>query len=188
MSNSDNMKNLLKPLGVYKLEESFLGAELDCIGAAMDRMEAYLERVQREMCLLTAREEGLQQAVQLFRYRPAAQQPEELARAVAALMRIGDDGFTLSALQDTLTGCGLHVRLDETGITNTVDVRFPDVPGVPEQFDRIRVIVETILPAHLQVRYMFWYQTWQEIEQKGTTWQSMEDQKLSWDMLETMVI
>lgn len=185
MSNAANMKALLRPMGVYKLEESYLGAELECIGAAMDRMEAELERIQREMCLITARGEGLEQTAKLFAGRPVAQQPEQLARALAALSRIGGDSFTCEALNDTLAGCGLNALVRETTQVNTVDVRFPDVPGIPEEFDRIRALVEDILPAHLLVRYLFWYQTWQQMEDREMTWQQM--QELTWGDLEKMV-
>ncbi len=185
MSNAANMKDLLRPMGVYKLEDSYLGAELECIGAAMDRVEAELERVQREMCLTTARAEGLEQMAKLFARRPAAHQPEQLAQALAALSRIGGDSFTCGALNNTLAGCGLNATVRETDRVNTVDVRFPDVPGIPEEFDRIRVLVEEILPAHLLVRYLFWYQSWKQVEERNMTWQQM--QELNWDDLEKMV-
>jgi len=162
-----------------------LGAELECIGGALDRMEAELEQIQREMCLVTARDQGLEQVARLFARRPAAQESEQLAWALMALLRIGGDGFTHRALNDTLAGCGLNVMVRETGLVNTVDVRFPDVPGIPEEFERIRVLVEDILPAHLLVRYLFWYQTWGQVEQRQMTWQDL--QELRWDDLEKMV-
>lgn len=185
MSSAEHIKQLLRPLGVYKLEGSYLGAELECIGAALDRMEEELERVQREMCLTTAREQGLEQMASLFVRRPVTQQPEQLAQALAALMRIGEDSFTCQALNSTLSGCGINAQVREAGEVNTVDVRFPQVPGIPEGFDRIRTLVEDILPAHLLVRYMFWYQSWQQLEDRQMTWQDL--QELKWNDLETMV-
>ena len=185
MSYADNMKTLLQPLGVYKLDASCLSAELECVGAAMDRLEAELERTQREMCLVTAREDGLERLARLFARRPSAHQPEQLAQALAALSRIGGDSFTCDALNHTLLGCGLNAQVREAQQVNTVDVRFPDVAGVPENFDRIRVLVEDILPAHLLVRYLFWYQTWRQMEERGMTWNDL--QELRWDDLEKMV-
>lgn len=185
MSCGENIKELLRPMGVYKLEESYLGAELECVGGALDRLEEELERVQREMCLLTAREDGLEQMAKLFARRPATNQPEQLAQALAALGRIGADSFTCRALNDTLSGCGLNVRVLETEQVNTVMVQFPDVAGIPEEFERIRGLVEDILPAHLLVRYMFWYQSWQQMEQRQMTWREL--QELAWGDLETMV-
>lgn len=185
MSNAANMKALLQPLGIYRLENSCLGAELECVGAAMDRLEAELERIQREMCLITAREEGLEQAAKLFVRRPATRQPEQLAQALTALNRIREGSFTCEALNGTLAGCGLNAVVRETGQANTVEVYFPDVPGVPEEFERIRTLAEDILPAHLLVRYLFWYQTWRQMEQRQMTWRQL--QELNWGDLEKMV-
>ena len=185
MSYALNMKNLLQPLGVYKLEHSCLGAELECVGAAMDTLAEELERVQREMSLATAREDGLERMARLFARKPAAQEPEQLARALAALCRIGGDSFTCEAMNHTLAGCGLNARVWETQQVNTVDVRFPDVAGIPEEFDRVRAVVEDILPAHLLVRYLFWYQTWGQMEERNMTWQDL--QLLRWGDLEKMV-
>ena len=185
MNNAENIKQLLRPLGVYKLEDSYLGAELECVGAALDRMEEELERVQREMCLMTAREQGVERMARLFARRPVTGEPEQMAQSLAALMRIGGDSFTGAALNNTLAGCGLKARVSEAAEVNTVEVRFPEVPGIPEEFDRIRALVEDILPAHLLVRYLFWYQSWQEMEQRQMTWQDL--QELRWDDLEKMV-
>lgn len=185
MSYAENMKELLQPLGVYKLENSCLGAELECVGAAMDELAEELERIQREMSLVTARGEGLEQTARLFARRPAAQQPEQLAQALAALTRISGDSFTCGAMNQTLAGCGLNARVRESAEVNTVEVRFPDVAGIPEEFDRIRLMVEDILPAHLLVRYLFWYQTWGQMEGRGMTWGDLRE--LRWDDLEKMV-
>ena len=59
MSNAAEMKDLLRPLGVYKLEDSFLGAELDSLGKALDQLQEQLELIQREMCLATAQDAGV---------------------------------------------------------------------------------------------------------------------------------
>ena len=66
-------------------------------------------------------------------------------------------------------------------------VSFPGVAGEPEDFERLKVIIEEILPAHLGIRYDFWYLTWQELEQKFPSWQAIEELALSWEELETCV-
>ena len=153
----------------------------------MDRLEAELEHVQREMCLTTARQDGLDRMAKLFTNRPMADQPEQMARALMALTRIGGDGFTLEALNRTVVGCGMNARVRETDRDNTVEVSFPDVPGIPEEFDRIRASLEEILPAHLLVQYLFWYQTWSQMESRMLSWRDAQEQGLSWDELEKMV-
>ena len=157
MSGGDYLRELLRPLGVYRLDGSFLGAELDSLGTGLDGVQAYLEEIQRER------------------------------QALAALGRIGGDSFTLAAINSTICGCGLNAVVTETGSPGTVEVRFPEVAGIPEGFDQMQPIIEDILPAHLLIRYVYWYQTWAQLEARGLTWAALEADQVTWKQLETMV-
>ncbi len=187
MNNAICLKELLRPLGVYKLEESFLGAELDSLGNVLDGLQEQLEQVQREMCLTTARDEGVERMAALFARRPVTQNPRQMAASLAALARIGGDSFTLRAINNTIAGCGLNAEVAEGDEPGVVMVRFPDVAGVPAGFEQMRVIIEDILPAHLLVQYLFWYQTWGGLHDRGLTWQDIQDQNLTWEAFETLV-
>lgn len=187
MSNAAYMKELLRPLGVYKLDDSFLGAELDCLGRALDGLQEELERIQQEMSLTTAHGEGLERAAKLFGLRPVTQDPQQLAQSLSALGRIGWDSFTLAAINNTIGGCGVNAAVAETGEPGTVTVRFPDVAGIPEQFEDLRQIIEDILPAHLRIQYLFWYVTWRELEGRNLTWQMIQNQEMTWEEFETLM-
>lgn len=187
MNNAQHLKELLRPLGVYKLDGSFLGAELETLGQELDDLETMLDEVQREMCLTTAVGTGLEQIAGLLARRPVTSETRQLGEALAALLRIGGDSFTLSAINDTLTGCGLKVAVSETQQPGSVEVRFAEVAGVPDGFEEMRRIIEDILPAHLAIQYVFWYQTWAQLNGRGLTWRTMEEQRITWKQLETMV-
>ena len=187
MSNASCLKDLLRPLGVYKLEDSFLASELDCLGHALDLMQEQLEQIQREMSLVTASGDGLERMAALFARRPVTQDAGQLALSLAALSRIGADSFTLSAINDTIAGCGLNAVVVEGDVPGAVAVRFPQVAGVPEGFAHMRAIIEDILPAHLLVQYLFWYQTWEELNARQLTWQGMHEQGMTWEEFETLV-
>ena len=186
MSYADYLKGLLRPLGVYDLEAPFNGGELEVQGAALDRVEQALEQVRREGDLTTAESWGLERLSALFVRRPVARDPRALAAALAALLRIGGDSFTLAAINDTISGCGVPARVEESG-AGVVTVSFPGTPGVPEGFAQLRKIIEDILPAHLDIRYWFWYLTWAELEEKFSCWQDIEDRELTWEQLERCV-
>ena len=76
--------------------------------------------------------------------------------------------------------------MEELGV-GIVEVSFPGVAGVPENFEQIKRIVEDILPPHLDIQYFFWFLTWEGLERKFSCWQDIEDQNLSWKELEAMV-
>ena len=186
MKHADCMRELLRPLGVYNLEAPFNGGELDAQGEALDGVMAWAEEVQRESALDTAENWGLEKTASLFVRRPVASDPKKLAAALAALLRIGGDSFTLDAINDTITGCGVPAVVKELG-TAQVSVSFPGVAGEPANFQELKKIIEDILPAHLGIEYDFWYLTWQELEDNFPSWQSIEDMELSWSRLETFV-
>ena len=101
-------------------------------------------------------------------------------RALAALLRISGDSFTPEAINDTLAGCGLNAVAEETGKPGYVEVYFPEVAGIPEGFDRMKEIIEEILPSHLGIEYKFWYNTWAMVRERHPTWGDAAAADLSW--------
>lgn len=186
MSYAGYLRELLRPLGVYDLDAPFNGGELDVQGAALDGAESLLEEAGREIDLTAAESWGLERLGSLFVRRPVAQTPRAMAQALSALLRIGGDSFTLAAINDTISGCGIPAQVEENG-AGTVTVSFPGTAGMPEGFPQLKRIVEDILPAHLDIRYWFWYLTWTELEEKFPAWQAIEDRGLTWAELETCV-
>ena len=187
MSAAASMKDLLRPLGVYRLENSYLEAELESVGAAMDEAQEYLEVIQREMSLATAQDSGLEAIASLLPRRPVAETPQQLAAALAALLRIGGDSFTTDAVSDTAAGCGLGVSLTEPDEPETVEVQFRNVRGIPEGFDEIARIVQDILPAHVEIAYKFLFQTWARLNARRLAWSELHRRGVTWDELEKMV-
>lgn len=188
MSYGTYLKELLRPLGVYDLTEgSFNGSELEGIGTALDGVEQRLEECQREMNLTTATGEGLEKISQLMPHRPVTMDPERMRLALAALLRINGDSFTLETINDSLAGCGINAVVSETEEMQTVEVRFPDVPGIPDGVEEMKEIIEEILPCHLLIRYVYWYVTWAMLESKFEIWGELEEAGLSWGELEKLV-
>ena len=147
MKHADYLRQMLAPLGVYRLEGTCNGGELEAVGAALDGCAAALETVEREMLLTTAEGDGLERIEALLARRPVTSVLERRRAALAALLRIGGDSFTLSAINDNLAGCGLNAVASETEEPGVVEVRFPEVPGIPDGFAEMRAIIEDILPG-----------------------------------------
>ena len=85
------------------------------------------------------------------------------------------------------TGCGINAKVEETDQAGTVEVSFPQTPGIPPNFSEIRAIIEDIIPAHLRIQYRYWYLLWEELEEKFACWQDIEDLDLTWSELEAYV-
>ena len=186
MSGAEHLRELLRPLGVYDLSAPFNGGELEAAGAQLDGAEAALDEIGREASLATAEGWGAERWAALFAQRPVAEGAQALAAALAALLRISGDSFTLADINDTVSGCGIPAQVTERGV-GQVTVSFPGVAGEPAGFGQLKERIEAILPAHLDIEYWFWYLTWAELESKFASWQAIEDLDLTWTGLETHV-
>lgn len=187
MSYADYLKDLLRPMGVYRLEDTLNGAELESVGAQLDSRAEELEETEREMLLTTATAKGLDAVERLLERRPLADSQERRRAALAALLRIGGDSFTLAAINDNLAGCGVNAVAAETSTPGRVEVSFPDVPGIPDGYEELRKIIEDILPCHLDIQYVYWYVTWAMLESKFATWGALEAGRLTWGEIEKLV-
>lgn len=181
------LKNLLAPLGVYRLDsESLSGAELHALGRGLDFVSDRLDAVERESLTETAEDEGLHRREELFLRRPASTTLKERRAAIAALLQIDGDSLTPGAINRTISGCGIRARAIELG-TNKVRVEFPETAGVPQDFEQIEKIILDILPCHLDVEFHLRYLTWAECEKARYTWGLVEEQKYTWKSFQLAV-
>lgn len=178
------LRALLEPLGLYAFEpESFSGGELVAEGEAMDALEASLDAALDDAIPLTASEAGLARWEALMGVKSGAPTLSDRREACAALLRIGGGSFTLAGLNDAIRGCGVTAEVTELG-AGQVQVCFPGTRGVPADFETMRVVIERILPCHLDVVYYFFYLLWQELT--TLTWNQIEGK--TWDELEVLVL
>ena len=181
MSYAEHLRTLLAPLGVYDLYAPINGGALEVKGAALDEVASLLEEMERECDLTTAENWGLENWKQLFGLLPATSDPRQLRRSMQALLRIGSHSATLSAVQDTLSGCGLSVKVRELA-PGRVEISFPDVQGIPENFEMLKHNIEQILPAHVEAEYMLRYLSWSRLESLGWTFGDLS--AMSWYQME----
>ena len=182
------LKELLGPLGVYDLSEGSLsGGELEAAGAALDGCGAAVERAEREVILSTAEGEGLRLREDLFAHRPADYGVKRRREAIAALLQVSGDSFTLAGINRTIRGCGIWALAQETGEYGHIRVIFPDVSGIPEGFEQIRDVILDLIPCHLETEFYFRYITWAECEAQGFTWEMVHRAEHTWYSFELAV-
>lgn len=167
------LRELLRPLGVYDLKErSFSGAELEALGREMDHLLAKAEEVHTESLPVTAKAAGLDMVQALFPLPVPTEELTQRRNALAGFLSVSGDSFTLQQLQRGLSACGTACTLRETGAPFTVEVRFPDCAGLPQNLEEKKRIIESLLPCHLQVEYIFSWRTWQELS--PMTWEEVQ--------------
>jgi len=184
MTYAEQLRTLLRPLGVYDLNAPINGSSLEVKGAALDDLHAGLEELARETDLTTAEDWGLEAWRALFALPPASTDGALLRQSLQALLRIGTGACTLSAVQDTLSGCGIPTTVEEAGI-GMVKVSFPGIAGQPENLSQLQENIEAILPAHVGIEYVFRYLTWAVLESRKWKFQDIEG--MTWNELEKSV-
>ena len=176
---ADYLIRLLEPLRVYDLrEQSHSGAEVAVIGGQMDEIAAQGVGQLVQALIPTATEQGLSLWEALLLCAPAATGLDARRQALAALLSISWDGFTPAALAMAVKGCGVHCTIEETGACAPLKLRFPGIYGRPQPWKRVRWILESLLPAHLELIYLFRWITWKETHEKSLTWGQVSG--LSW--------
>ena len=181
MGYGEHLRNLLRPLYIYDLKEGSLsGSELDALGCGLDALSERLDYVEQESALATATGEGLDRREALFARTPVHYTTDLRRQAIAALLRIGGDCFTLSDINNTISGCGIKALAQEKEQFGYIRIIFPDVAGIPEGFDQIRKIILDIIPCHLDVEFYFRYLTWAECEAHQYTWSIIHEREYTW--------
>lgn len=188
MGYGDYLKNLLQPLGIYDLSPGSLsGSELDALGLGLDGIWNRIGYVEQEGSLATAEGEGLNRREALFARAPVHYSTQLRRDAIAALLRIGEGCFTLADINDTISGCGIKALAQEKDQFGYIRVIFPEVAGVPAEFEQISRIILDIIPCHLEVEFYFRYLTWQECHRFGYTWQVVHRNQWNWDQFQLAV-
>ncbi len=180
MSYGDYLKALLRPLGLYTLENSINGAELESYGAELDLCDDHLEESTREMSLITAEDFGLQRYLSLLKYWPVYSDTESLRAALIALLRIGAGSFTLEAINDNLAGCGVSAVVSETDEHYVVAVDFPGLYYNQSDLARMMRVIESIVPCHLMILYNLSCTSWAYLMDSALTWGDLDDGANTW--------
>jgi len=188
MGYGQYLMDLLEPLGVYSFAAGGLGrAEVEALGVGLDTVEALLERTEREALPATAEDEGLDRWAAVYARQPIQASLQLRREALMALARIGEGDFTLRTINGALAGCGVRAEVQELASRGHIRVIFPEVGGIPEEFDQIEKIILDILPCHLEVEFYFRYQTWEECEKAGWTWERIETGEHTWESFEMAI-
>ncbi len=188
MGYGEHLRKLLRPLEIYDLTPGSLsGSELDALGKGLDALSQRMEYVERESALATAEGEGLRRRELLFARTPVHYSTALRRQAIAALLRIGGDCFTLSDINNTISGCGIRALAQEKDRFGYIRIIFPEVAGVPEGFEQIREIILDIVPCHLDVEFYFRYLIWAECEAYQYTWAIIHEREYTWHGFELAV-
>jgi len=146
------LRNTLKPLGIYDLDNGLGYNELYAEGTELDKIYTALCNTEREMNINSSVADGIDKFSALVPFAPVSPDTASLKSAIKALLFGTDAVPSVKNINNVLSGCGIAARVEEYG-TNTVRVSFPDTEGAPQSFSEIKNRIEQLIPCHLAIVY-----------------------------------
>lgn len=117
---------------------------------------------------------------------PASDQPDSERRDRIVSRIRGAGTCTISVVKAVAEAYDQGaVEVTEQPALYQVTVTFVDTTGVPPNIDDLKVAVEAVIPAHLQVQYQFKYLLWDALGVRAWTWDHLDALNLLWNGLET---
>lgn len=182
MGYVEYLRDVLRPLHIYDLDNGAGAAEIYVLGTALNGVYDELETLLREMIPVTAEDYGLDSFEEMLPYKPVYENEQDRRNAIAALNSVC--GFTLEDINRSIMGIGIKAVVSEQD-TETVSVKFPSIPGTPSRFDELKERIEQIIPCHLDIVYETPCLTWRQFNLENFTWMEIEYDEYTWFRLET---
>lgn len=76
-----------------------------------------------------------------------------------------------------------EVELLEDFANYVLTVQFVNRIGKPDNMEGLSAQLRTLLPAHLEVEFVYPFRTWDAVSETGKTWGEIADAGLTWDDL-----
>lgn len=150
MSYTEYLKDVLRPLHIYDLDNGYGADELYVLGTALDAVFDSLEETLREMSPLAAEDYGLECYKNILPDENMFENAEDRRAAIAVLSTVS--GLSLAELNGNLSRCGINASVSESG-TETVCVSISAEGRSDDYVDAVKQCIEQLLPCHLNIVY-----------------------------------
>lgn len=156
MSRLQAMREALRPLGIYRLEEgSLICAELAAYAAGLDLLEEGLEELEREAFIQTAEDYGVSNREMIYSKPKTLRPLQERREMLLYRGGINNQNNTREDLERALVACGLRAAVTEQ--LDGASIRI-DCLGVLDDFAdqaQIQTAAAEFLPCHLEAVFHF---------------------------------
>ena len=179
MNSLETMISLLKPTGLYKLDDGYVLCELKAEAAGLDRLFAALNELLRECFPQTAEEKGLQVYERVMHLGVI---PEDTAarqnQITGALALCGKDK-TLAALRKSGRIFGVDWTITESPSDEKLTISGEGYSLPYDTANDIFAMLGSLLPAHLGVSFSLHVATWYTWNRLGKTFSELDGENLS---------
>lgn len=185
MSALNSMKAKLRPLNLYKLdEENLINAELSAYAAGLDIINDRLEELERECFVSTATSFGLSTKEKIFNSAHDSADIQKRRDWILFRGALRNSDFTNSGIKNTMSGCGMNVKLYENVSDGTFGISCLEITDDSATNETLQKRAEEFLPAHLLATFDFGSITWDIVAQNDMSFDEMDAKDLTWDEID----
>lgn len=184
MNSLETMIALLKPTGLYRLDDSYVLCELKAEAAGLDQLFAALDALLRECFPQTAEEEGLRVYERVMRLGSIPQDTAARQNRITGALSLSGNDKTLSALQSSGGIFGTDWVITENPSEESLTVSGEGFSLPYDTAADIFTILGSLLPAHLNASFSLHVATWYTWDSMGKSFTELDAANLSfsgWD-------
>lgn len=124
---------------------------------------------EKELGILGVADKPIEERRQLIlsRYRGAGNINASMIRAIV-------DSY--------VPNCEVEISLENSVVT----IKFVDLKGIPANIADCEGSINEVIPCHLNLEFVYLYNTWGQIEALGKTWAYYENLNNTWEQVSTL--
>lgn len=185
MSRLQTLRDALRPLGIYRLEEGTLVyAELAAYAAGLDLLEEGLDQLEREAFLSTAQGEGILKREEIYGKPKTLLPLQERREMLLYRGAVNNRNNTKADLERALVACGLRATVKENLDGGTIYINCFDFLENFQGQEEIKEAAKEFLPCHLEAVFDFRTLDWDKIDGLENTFQQMDAAGMTWNQID----
>lgn len=185
MNSLNSMRQKLKPLGFYNLNDtSLISAELSAYAQAINIIETLLDEIEKECFLATAQSYGLSIPEKMLGSEQSDKSYEDRRNSLLYRYSITANDFNKESIEKVLSVAGVNGYIIEVPEQNTMYINCLSLNDEIANKDEIKKQIEEFLPAHLNCIFDFRNLQWDTIDNNDKTFNEMDSQDLTWDNID----
>lgn len=186
MSSLNSMRQKLKPLGFYNLNDnSLISAELSTYATVLDEIEYLLDEVERECFIATAESYGLSEREKMLGAEQKSQTIENRRDNLLYRYSISSNSFNKDSIYKVLSVAGINGYILEVPNENILYINCLSLNNSNADKKAIIESVKEFLPAHLDCIFDFRNLQWDTIDNNDNTFDTIDSKDLTWDNIDT---
>lgn len=189
MSSLQNMIDLLRPTGLYRLTaDSHVMRELKAYAVGLDHLALAFDELIREGFVQTAQGDGLAFWERKLGLSALTGDTEARRRRLMSLLCLSDDDFTKDDILRTLDALGAKVEITEYFIDELLYITGKGYIGAGGSAADIAQELKKILPAHLDGEMSIHVGSWYFWDSRGKTFIEWDQTGNSFDTYAAMAM